>query len=490
MREPGASDAIAADAAVWVSKDSSKAPLPAPAEASLRHSMNSFTSAKEEMQPRPTSPMASSPSSYTSPPAYRPPHLLAQDAQQAAIDYGKMSYRPLVTKSPEAASTRWSVGTANSQGLPYDAQQAQNNGTYPSPLLSQVDEKSAEAKAPEHVEGFILPSIADNTFINNNTAYPSLRASESYQSLKEKSHAMGVSPVSIQNSGITNEMMRPSARDSQPTLNAVLPPGDGRMTPVGSIKGSRSGRPPSLKRDILEETNPRPEFIPPINVHIEPPAAVRTNVSSSNLQRPPSQSQIRIEREPEVCVECMMRDRDMADVDVTGPNMWSRASDADFYEALAAEEADVLSELDSNAHTQPLKDAAVVPSGVRHPSRRSKSVSRSFDTFGNTLPHGTESEESAYAASSNQSLETRNTFRKGRQYGRVGQHQPLTSPNLALWTSMVSHRGRVRLVNAKFKPLCIEHFGHLTPMEDTAAIFSRASSVSPGGKAGESPLRG
>lgn len=39
----------------------------------------------------------------------------------------------------------------------------------------------------------------------------------------------------------------------------------------------------------------------------------------------------------EVCVECMMRDRDMADVDVVGPGVWARKSDADFEEAMAAE---------------------------------------------------------------------------------------------------------------------------------------------------------
>ena len=31
----------------------------------------------------------------------------------------------------------------------------------------------------------------------------------------------------------------------------------------------------------------------------------------------------------EVCIECMMRDRDMADVDVTSPGIWERDSDAD-----------------------------------------------------------------------------------------------------------------------------------------------------------------
>lgn len=34
----------------------------------------------------------------------------------------------------------------------------------------------------------------------------------------------------------------------------------------------------------------------------------------------------------EVCVECAMRDQDMADVDVTSPGVWERASDVQFEE--------------------------------------------------------------------------------------------------------------------------------------------------------------
>ena len=39
------------------------------------------------------------------------------------------------------------------------------------------------------------------------------------------------------------------------------------------------------------------------------------------------------------CVECMMRDEDMADVTVMDSDVWERASDADFYEAMKVEES-------------------------------------------------------------------------------------------------------------------------------------------------------
>ncbi|CAE6471650.1 unnamed protein product [Rhizoctonia solani] len=45
----------------------------------------------------------------------------------------------------------------------------------------------------------------------------------------------------------------------------------------------------------------------------------------------------------EVCVECMMRDRDMADVDVTGPGMWARESDVWYEELVRREEEEARS---------------------------------------------------------------------------------------------------------------------------------------------------
>ncbi|GAA5995983.1 alpha/beta hydrolase [Rhodotorula paludigena] len=51
-------------------------------------------------------------------------------------------------------------------------------------------------------------------------------------------------------------------------------------------------------------------------------------------QQPQPQQQLppHLTPQPEICVECMMRDRDMADVDVSTPGVWDRASDADWDE--------------------------------------------------------------------------------------------------------------------------------------------------------------
>ena len=42
----------------------------------------------------------------------------------------------------------------------------------------------------------------------------------------------------------------------------------------------------------------------------------------------------------EVCVECAMRDQDMADVDVTSPGIWERESDALYEDLVRREEQD------------------------------------------------------------------------------------------------------------------------------------------------------
>ena len=60
---------------------------------------------------------------------------------------------------------------------------------------------------------------------------------------------------------------------------------------------------------------------------------------SPNLPVQPPNSPALVPGPPrEVCVECMMRDEDMADVDVTGPGVWDRESDVHYRELCLREE--------------------------------------------------------------------------------------------------------------------------------------------------------
>jgi hypothetical protein len=118
----------------------------------------------------------------------------------------------------------------------------------------------------------------------------------------------------------------------------------------------------------------------------------------------------------QVCIECMMRDRDMADIDVTGTGAWARASDADYYEALHADEQDSASEQEH-------------PPGLR----KSGSWNAAGGTYGSHSGMNT-SEESGYMADAG-SQERRGPASMTRT--RLGKGSPLTSPSLKLWTDMV-----------------------------------------------------
>ena len=76
--------------------------------------------------------------------------------------------------------------------------------------------------------------------------------------------------------------------------------------------------------------NPPPQSTLPPN----PPIGMgRPGQPSAIVRRPKPQE--------EICIECMMRDRDLADVDVTGEHVWDRQSDVDF-EMKKEREQDIL----------------------------------------------------------------------------------------------------------------------------------------------------
>ncbi|GAA5862409.1 hypothetical protein JCM3774_002506 [Rhodotorula dairenensis] len=166
---------------------------------------------------------------------------------------------------------------------------------------------------------------------------------------------------------------------------------------------------------------------------------------NASLNRPPQPQQPQptpppphLVPQPEVCVECMMRDRDMADVDVTSPGVWERASDADYEEQMRWEAETTPDPVAtggsgtpatsswSGEHTGSLESAAG-PSSKR---RESSSAAYSRESLGgrSSLAHGIAGGSSG----------------KGRK--RLGRGQLLTSGNLKVWTTMnppaAAHRWR------------------------------------------------
>ena len=102
-----------------------------------------------------------------------------------------------------------------------------------------------------------------------------------------------------------------NAGPSSPTLSPIVP-----------LSAGPSFNPASMAIPV----SPKPRAYPQQPTFINPSSA-------SPAYAPPQ-----VPKE-EVCVECAMRDQDMADVDVTSPGVWERESDA-YYEDLCRREAD------------------------------------------------------------------------------------------------------------------------------------------------------
>ncbi|GAA6053616.1 hypothetical protein JCM3770_001556 [Rhodotorula araucariae] len=126
--------------------------------------------------------------------------------------------------------------------------------------------------------------------------------------------------------------------------------------------------------------------------------------------------------QPEVCVECMMRDRDMADVDVTGPGAWERESDAEWDEQCRWE-----AELpaDGGGSAEMGSSESGMGGGSRAGGRRRSTYER----------------EGSYCGRSSSAHHALGGARR-----RFGRGQLLTSGNLKVWTTMnppaAAHRWR------------------------------------------------
>lgn len=119
--------------------------------------------------------------------------------------------------------------------------------------------------------------------------------------------------------------------------------------------------------------------------------------------------------QPEICVECMMRDRDMADVDVTGPGVWERASDAEFEEQMRWEQENPAENGSWSGDHAGGAGGGSLESGHGGTWRRGSGAAYSRESLG--------------GRSSN------NHAMNGRR--RLGKGQLLTSGNLKVLTTMV-----------------------------------------------------
>lgn len=125
------------------------------------------------------------------------------------------------------------------------------------------------------------------------------------------------------------------ARDIPPSLYPAAmrqpsyPLPDGAAVSRLSSANGLSSRPYSPTLAIPISSNPR--VYPQHPTYITPAAATPDPINPILSPNPPQPQE-------EICVECAMRDQDMADVIVIGPGIWDRDSDVLFEELLRREE--------------------------------------------------------------------------------------------------------------------------------------------------------
>lgn len=108
-------------------------------------------------------------------------------------------------------------------------------------------------------------------------------------------------------------------------------------------------------RNLGGYPSPQPPDSPPINASSSIPMPLSSNPravpqSPRYVNSPPNGTQNPVYAKPhipkeEVCLECAMRDQDMADVDVTSPGAWERDSDVYYNDLVRSEEEAISNDL-------------------------------------------------------------------------------------------------------------------------------------------------
>ena len=97
--------------------------------------------------------------------------------------------------------------------------------------------------------------------------------------------------------------------------------------PSPTVSATRTG--PNGKRQY-PGMMPQRSLIPPFELQQRPDALLSGLVGPDGVRKSLN--------DPDVCLECMMRDEDMIDVNVVGEGLWERESDKEFVDAIRSEQ--------------------------------------------------------------------------------------------------------------------------------------------------------
>ncbi|CEH15539.1 hypothetical protein CBOM_03839 [Ceraceosorus bombacis] len=232
----------------------------------------------------------------------------------------------------------------------------------------------------------------------------------------------------------TQQLQRQQARDQRRSVGTI----NLAMGTTGDAVGGASGPYPTFPSPSAAASNggrlysgvtPQRSLVPPFELQQRPDGLLSGLIGPDGVRRSPN--------DPEVCLECMMRDEDMIDVHVLGPGLWERESDRDFEDACRAEaEEDDKREARRNAASQGTHGGTVESVG---------------NGQGSLLPSAHGSDHSAPATGSlPPSKDLSHTSQRPAgvrvRVKRVAKGDPLTAERLKLHTQMnppaSSHRWR------------------------------------------------
>ena len=223
----------------------------------------------------------------------------------------------------------------------------------PTTAVLEAQAPGAEHTSPAAGNAPVDSYFPDSTGANGLSNEPAGDPRRPSADLPPQSSDMGQRSSSVRPGG---DQYDSNVTASPRNANLSLPPGAGPSTPGLSPIAASSPRHPSLPTagigagpstsgmSPIVPLSAGPTYNPtamqiPISPKPRAYAQHPTYITPSNAPvMQPSFSPPQVPKE-EICVECAMRDQDMADVDVTSPGVWDRESDV-LYEELCRRDAE------------------------------------------------------------------------------------------------------------------------------------------------------
>jgi hypothetical protein len=233
-------------------------------------------------------------------------------------------------------------------------------------------------------------SIFDSPMQESPSEYPGRSAARSRPSTKSNDDE-DKQPQNLALTTTPNPVQRPS-NDTQQTLVSLAQQQDlprsppHNPPPAVGISGPRHPQAPSRPRPTSPPSrqpgvsqpsmySQQPQVLPPGAAPPTPQQASRP-AKPFNGPYPPMFSPQQIPNvyrpqnavpQEEICIECTMRDRDMADVDATSPGVWERESDVALRELIEREDDE-----ERRWYEEHATELAQTGHGLRPPKRKSK----------------------------------------------------------------------------------------------------------------------